>query len=236
MEIAIQFKPKSMSSAQYEDVLKKLEDNGDGNPDGRLYHFCYGDKNNLKIFGIWNRKDDFENFGQKLIPVLKQVGIEPGEIEVYELYSSIERKNQQNLSIAKMMYDYFNERKFNEAVKNVSDNVVIYNVAQDVQIKGKEGFLGFMNFWSSAFPDAKVEIKSMNVSGDKVITEFTGKGTHNGIFETPAGRIDPTGRKINIPFCEIFFIKSGLIQSSHLYFDVNTIIQQLGVIPEMSNQ
>ena len=57
------------------------------------------------------------------------------------------------------MYNFFIERKFDDALKNVSDNVIIHNIAQNVQMRGKKGFLRFMNFWVSAFPDAKVEIK-----------------------------------------------------------------------------
>jgi len=46
------------------------------------------------------------------------------------------------------------------------------------------------------------------------------------------GKIGPTGKKIDIPFCEIFEIRNGKLVSSHLYFDVATMMQQLELVPE----
>ena len=69
----------------------------------------------------------------------------------------------------------------------------------------------------------------MVANGDYVITEFSGRGINNGILDTPMGKVGPTGRRIDIPFCEIFQIKNGKIINSHLYFDIATMMQQLEV-------
>ncbi len=233
MSLSIYFRPKEMNINRFEEVRKKLEEAGETNPKGRLFHSSFGTKNNLQVFDVWDTKENFEKFGQTLMPILHQLGIDPGEPEINEVYKIEENDSaNENLSIAKSMYKFFNERKFDEALKNLSDNVIIHNMAQNIQMNGKEGFLGFMNFWVSAFPDAKVEIKSMNVSGDNVITEFRGRGTNKGILDTPMGKIGPTGKKIDIPFCEIFEIRNGKLVSSHLYFDVATMMQQLELVPE----
>ncbi|MGE5860372.1 MAG: ester cyclase [Ignavibacteria bacterium] len=230
MLLSIYFKPKSMNARQYDDVTNKLEKAGLGNPRGRIYHFCFGNDKNLHVLDIWETKEDFDKFGETLMPILKQAGVDPGQPEINEVHNTI--LGQYNLTLAKSMYDYFNERKFEEASNNVSENLIIHNVPMDTKIHGKEGFLQFMNFWVTAFPDAKVEIKSMNVSGDNVITEFHGIGTHNGVLETPMGKFNPTGKKLDLPYCEIFTIKNGKLLNSNIYFDVATLMNQLDLTPE----
>jgi predicted ester cyclase len=69
----------------------------------------------------------------------------------------------------------------------------------------------------------------MIATEDCVITEFTGTGTHDGVLETPNGKISPTHKKINIPFVEVLQFKNGKITSSNLYYDTVTIMQQLGL-------
>jgi hypothetical protein len=41
MAISVRFTPKSMSAAQYDECITKLEQAGAGAPKGRLYHICY---------------------------------------------------------------------------------------------------------------------------------------------------------------------------------------------------
>jgi steroid delta-isomerase-like uncharacterized protein len=231
MSYAIYFKPQSMSAKQFDKIHENLKIEGERDPEGRLFHAGFGDKSGLHVFDVWDTLENFSKFGEKLMPVLKKAGVDPGQPEINEIYY-MNNNNEKNLAVAKSMYDSFNERRFNHALKNVSDDVIIHNIAQNIQIYGKEGFLGFMNFWITAFPDAKVEIKSINPSGEKVITEFTGRGTHDGMLETPMGKVGPTGKKINISFCEIFHFNNRKIVESHLYFDLATMMQQLELTGE----
>ncbi len=151
-----------------------MEIAGEGNPKGRLYHTCFGSKNELNVVDIWDSIENFNKFGQTLIPILQSLGIDPGQPEINEVHNIIEGNESasENLSFAKRIYSFFNERKFDEAVLNVSEDLVIHNMAQNIQIHGKEGFLQFMNFWVTAFPDAKTEIKNMVADGDYVITQL----------------------------------------------------------------
>src|ERR687889_2906366 len=47
----------------------------------------------------------------------------------------------------------------------------------------------------SAFPDYRLTIEEQIAEGDKVATVWTGSGTHEGEWESPAGTIAPTGRR-----------------------------------------
>jgi ketosteroid isomerase-like protein len=63
-----------------------------------------------------------------------------------------------------------------------------------------------------------------------VVVEFRGRGTHTGPLANPAGDIRATGRKVDIPFCQVYRLKGGKIVSSRLYFDTATMMGQLGLL------
>jgi hypothetical protein len=90
MAVVLRFTPEGMTSAKYDECTKRLEQAGAGSPAGRLYHVCFGDKNNLRVSDIWDSTESFEKFGQTLKPILKELGVQEGEPDVLEVYNIIE--------------------------------------------------------------------------------------------------------------------------------------------------
>ena len=64
MAITISFTPKSMSTAQYDECIRRLEQAGAGAPQGRHYHVCYGNENELRVLDIWESTERFDEFGK----------------------------------------------------------------------------------------------------------------------------------------------------------------------------
>lgn len=89
MAIVIKFKHKGFSATKYQEVIKKLESVGAGNPKGRSYHVSYGDSNEVDIFDIWESMEDFEAFGKTLIPMLSSLGVELGHPDIQEIFGII---------------------------------------------------------------------------------------------------------------------------------------------------
>lgn len=89
MPLAVMFSPKSMNGDQYDDIIVRLAEVGEGAPHGRLYHACYGSGDALHVFDIWDSQASFEHFGQKLMPILAEVGIDPGEPQINPTHSLI---------------------------------------------------------------------------------------------------------------------------------------------------
>jgi predicted ester cyclase len=48
----------------------------------------------------------------------------------------------------------------------------------------------------TAFPDYRITIEEQIAEGDKVSTVWTGSGTHKGEWESPAGTIASTGKRV----------------------------------------
>jgi hypothetical protein len=91
MSIVVRFSPVSLTAAQYDETLPKIEATGDWPPDGLDYHVCFGTDGDLKVSEIWDSREQFEAFGERLIPVLADAGIEAGEPAVFEVHNIVKR-------------------------------------------------------------------------------------------------------------------------------------------------
>src|SRR4051794_26201107 len=111
--------------------------------------------------------------------------------------------NKDLTSITKNLYEYFNSRDHKKVVEFVSDQAEWKDMASGTVFRGKEGFLNFDRVWQDAFPDGIVEVTRMMPSGDQVIVEYTGRGTHKGNLVGPKGMIPPTGKTVELYLCDI---------------------------------
>jgi len=89
MAITMTVTPRSMDARQYDEVLKRLEAAGQGSPTGRQYHVSFYEGDKLLVFDVWDSKESFEKFGQTLMPILNEVGIDVGEPMVAEVHKVI---------------------------------------------------------------------------------------------------------------------------------------------------
>jgi hypothetical protein len=91
MSIVVRFAPASLTAEQYDQSVQRLEETGVFPPDGMDYHVCFGTEGNLRVSEIWDSREQFEAFGQRLIPILSEVGIDPGKPEIHEVHNSYKR-------------------------------------------------------------------------------------------------------------------------------------------------
>ena len=138
----------------------------------------------------------------------------------------------ENLNIARKTYELFNKNDYNSFIKLFTENPSILSVPGNQKFVGKEGIKKSFNGWKKAFSDARVDIKNMIANDEYVVTEFNGSGTHDGVFETPMGKISPTRKKVNLPCVEILKLKNGKIDSVKQYFDSAALMEQLGISME----
>jgi hypothetical protein len=55
------------------------------------YHVCFGEDGDLRVSEIWDSQEKLEAFGERLMPILAEVGIQPGEPEIYEVQYTVKR-------------------------------------------------------------------------------------------------------------------------------------------------
>jgi steroid delta-isomerase-like uncharacterized protein len=134
-----------------------------------------------------------------------------------------------NERIARAIFDAFNNRKIDDAMKLVADRAEYRDVPTGEVYRGPDGTRKFMEGWLQAFDDAKVNVQRVIATDQLVVTEFVGRGTHTGPLETPAGTIRATNNRIDVPFCEVVEIRDGKMVSGSIYYDAATMMQQLGI-------
>jgi hypothetical protein len=89
MSFVLTFTPSGMTTAKYDETIKKLDAAGAGAPAGRSYHVCYGDPNSLHVTDIWDSMESFQAFGETLVPILQSLGVDPGQPDVQEVHNII---------------------------------------------------------------------------------------------------------------------------------------------------
>jgi hypothetical protein len=81
-----------VTTEQYDETLRRLEKSGDWLPDGLEYHVAFRANGNFRVSEIWDSRKQLDAFGERLMPVLKDVGIElSGDPEVLEIHNIIKR-------------------------------------------------------------------------------------------------------------------------------------------------
>ena len=92
MSVLVRFAPADATdTAQYDEVIRRLEEGGDFPPDGLEYHACFLADGNIRVSEIWDSQEQFAAFGERLMPILQEAGIDPGEPEMYEVHNTISR-------------------------------------------------------------------------------------------------------------------------------------------------
>jgi hypothetical protein len=81
-----------VTTEQYDETIRRLEKSGDWLPEGLEYHVAFKSNGNFRVSEIWDSREQFDAFGERLMPVLKDVGIElSGEPEMLQIHNIIKR-------------------------------------------------------------------------------------------------------------------------------------------------
>jgi hypothetical protein len=90
MAISIYVNPASLTAAQYDDISGRLDAAGAGKPAGRLYHACFGSGDKLQVFEIWESQQASDKFRETLMPILQEIGLDPGQPMVEPVHNLIQ--------------------------------------------------------------------------------------------------------------------------------------------------
>lgn len=93
--------------------------------------------------------------------------------------------------------------------------------------RGERAIIDPWQSWFEIFPDATCEVRSLVALGDHVVAQGIGRGTHRGVFPSPAGALPPTGRTMEVQFCDVYRLEAGKIVRADSYFDLYGLLAQL---------
>jgi predicted ester cyclase len=136
---------------------------------------------------------------------------------------------EENKALARRWF----EDLFNAGNLEVADEIIApEHVNHDPTIpgipSGPEGQKQIVNVYRGAFTNAHITVEEQLAEGDRVVTRWSGSGTHQGELMGVA----PTGNQVTITGLTINRISDGKIVESWSNYDALGMMRQIGAIPE----
>jgi steroid delta-isomerase-like uncharacterized protein len=135
--------------------------------------------------------------------------------------------NENNKTIARRFFlEAFSEGKLELLDRLLAADYVDHNAPPGTP-PGVESIRYLVSTFRTAFPDVQFTVEDQVAEGDKVVTRYTFRGTHQGeLFGIPA-----TGKAVVFPGISIYRMQAGKMQEAWVNYDMMGMMQQLGVIP-----
>jgi hypothetical protein len=91
MSIVVRFHPTNATREKYDASQRRMEEAGIWpNPPGLEVHVAFGPDDDLRVSEIWSSREEFEAQGEKLMPILSDMGIEfSAEPEIFEVQNLV---------------------------------------------------------------------------------------------------------------------------------------------------
>jgi hypothetical protein len=98
-------------------------------------------------------------------------------------------------------------------------------------LRGPDGHKRLSLFFAESFPDSRIELTNAFATEDQVTLEYTLCWNDTGPLHLPQGALPATRRSGELPCCLVYQIRNGKIASLHHYYDMLTLLEQLGLAP-----
>ena len=136
---------------------------------------------------------------------------------------------QQLIDAAKAIFLAYNDKNWTAVRAAMTPDFVYDEVATARKVQGADEVIAVWQGWATAIPDSKATFHQALTSGNTVVLEHTWTGTHSGPLQTPTGTIPATGKSINLRACAVVEIAGDKAKLQRHYFDMATMLAQLGV-------
>jgi predicted ester cyclase len=133
--------------------------------------------------------------------------------------------------MARQGIEAFNNRTYEDNIRaTTAENHVNVDLATGQEQHGIEGAIAGAEVWINAFPDAAVEVVSMEVEGNVVTTRFIGRGTFNGQLPAPDGSmIQGQGQSLEMEYVQSVEIVDEKAVRTTIDYDMGAMMGQLGL-------
>jgi steroid delta-isomerase-like uncharacterized protein len=135
---------------------------------------------------------------------------------------------QAMIDAAKASLLAYNEKNWNDVRASLTPDALYDEVCTQRKIQGVDEVIECWQGWARALPDSQATIHGAFASGSTVCIEMTWRGTHSGPLEMPTGPIAASNRPIDVRSCQIFEMSGTKARTIRHYFDMATLLQQIG--------
>ena len=135
------------------------------------------------------------------------------------------------VQLAKEGIEAFNNGDWERFIAPLSSDAVYEELATQRKVRGPDQIVEASKGWKEAFPDAKGTITKVTEGADTVVLEITWQGTHTGDLVSPMGAIPASKKRVTIPAVQIVRFKGDKIAETRHFFDLMTMLAQIGAAP-----
>jgi steroid delta-isomerase-like uncharacterized protein len=134
------------------------------------------------------------------------------------------------IEIAKAAITAYNEKDWNKTRDLLAADALYDEKATNRRLEGAAAIIEAFQGWANAFPDSKATFIRELASGDIAVLELVWRGVQTGALQTPTGVIPASNKPIEVPACEVFRVEGEKIKNSSHYFDLLTLLKQIGAM------
>ena len=136
---------------------------------------------------------------------------------------------EENKDLARRFMDeVYNKGNLEFIDEVVASNYVVHDPNSPEGVSGGvEGAKQFVGMYRSAFPDIQMTVEDLIAEGDKVVTRWKARGTHQGELMG----IPPSGNQVAVTGISIDRIEGGKFVESWSNYDTLGMMQQIGAVP-----
>jgi steroid delta-isomerase-like uncharacterized protein len=136
--------------------------------------------------------------------------------------------SEDNKALARSSWEEIVNKQNPQAIEEVyAPNFVWHEPDQDIQ--GYEQAKQFVSAFFKGFPDINISVEDVIAEGDKAVTRYTIRGTHQGETEEFG---PPTEKQMELKGITVHRIEDGKIVEEWEAYDNLSVMQQLGLVPE----
>ena len=137
--------------------------------------------------------------------------------------------SEENKALARRWFEeVFNAQNFDVADEITAQDTVNHDPTLTDLPSGPEGDRHVVNLYHGAFPDAQITVEEQIAEGDRVVTRWSGRGTHQGELLG----VHPSGNRVELTGMTINRFSGGKIAETWTNYDALGMMQQIGAIPE----
>src|SRR4051794_23979516 len=141
--------------------------------------------------------------------------------------------SEDTISAARGFTERYNDGDWDGLRDMLTPDAVYDEKGTGRRIEGADAILEVNKAWKSALPDSQGKIEEAFSCDDRVVLRITWSGTQSGPLPLPTGgELPPTNRQINVPACQIVRVADGKLVETIHYFDMLTLLEQLGTVSE----
>jgi ketosteroid isomerase-like protein len=132
-------------------------------------------------------------------------------------------------ALAERMFDILDNGRYDEFTTVVTEDVV--KVELQVRTHSAAERAAGRQAFAAAVPGTRNTITRCVQDGDDFAVEGYGRGTQTGPLQLPQGTILATGGQYEMQFCAFGRVGGDRISGVHIYFDMMSVMAQLGLVP-----